>query len=129
MVNINKIILEKKFSKINLAKIALIVFSSLYLIGNFDPFYEGVDSLLYGLTAIELSTNDSYQISNLLLENSGKWEFIPHQWVKTIHNTAIPRSNPGLPFLATLSYSIGGDYGLFYLGPIFTIALLIEELK
>ena len=121
---IQKLTNKKKFSKITIAKITLIVFSSIYLIGNFEPYYDGIDSFLYGITAKALSAG-SYEISNDLLDKSGKWEFIPHQWIQTVHNTAIPKANPGFPLLATVSYILAKDFGLFYLGPFFTIALLI----
>jgi len=126
MTVLYKITSHKTFSKINLAKIALIAFSSFYLIGNFQPYYdfEGIDALVYALTGIEIS-NGSYEISNNLLEKTGRWEFVPNQWVKTIHNTVIPQASPGLPFLSSITYFVAKDYGLFYLGPIFTIGLLI----
>ncbi len=125
MINTYNLISTRKFSKINLAKIALIAFSSLYLIGNFEHYYsfESIDPVVYALSGIEIS-NGSYEISNLLLEQSGRYEFVPNQWVKTIHNTAIPKASPGLPFLASIAYFVAKDYGLFYLGPIFTIGLL-----
>jgi len=126
MNNIYKMLPDKKLSKINIAKIAIIVFSSLYLIGNFDSYHEGRDSLVYALSAIELS-NGSYQMSNVLFENSGKSEFVPNQWTKTTQSLYIPKANPGFPSLVALAYLVANDYGLFYLGPIFTIALLISS--
>ena len=126
MISNFKIIPHKKFSKINLAKIALILFSSFYLIGNFQPYYdfEGIDAMVYALTGIEIS-NGSYEINNILIEKSGRWEFVPNQWVKTVHNTVVPQAAPGLPFLTSAVYLITNGYGLFYLGPILTIGLLI----
>ena len=124
MINLYKFLPEKKLSKINIAKISLLVFLSLYLFGNFEPFHEGRDELLYAISGIELS-NGSYQLGNVLLENSGKAEFVPSFWVHTNQNMYIPKANPGFPILSSLAYQIGNVYALFYLGPIFTIALLI----
>ena len=109
---------------LNVIKITIIVFTSIYLIGNFVPYYVGIDSLVYGASAVNLA-NGSWGISNELLKETGLWEFVPHQWVKTVHNTAVPLSNPGIIGIAAVFYLVAGYYGLFYFGPIFTILLLI----
>jgi len=109
---------------LNVIKISIIIFTSIYLIGNFAPYYVGSDSLVYGVSSVNLA-NGSWGFTNELLQETGLWEFVPHQWVKTVHNTAVPGGNPGLYGVATVFYLLGGYYGLFYLGPIFTILLLI----
>lgn len=107
-------------------KISIIIFVSIYLIGNIVPYFEGSDSFVYGITAIQLSQG-SYGITNELLQNTGHWEFVPFQWVKTNQNVAVPGTNIGLPVIGAFFYLIGGYGGLFYLGPIFTILLLISS--
>jgi len=109
---------------LNVIKITIIVFTSIYLIGNFVPYYVGIDSLVYGASAVNLA-NGSWGISNELLKETGLWEFVPNQWVKTVHNTAVPMGNPGIYGIAAVFFLLGGYFGLFYLGPIFTILLLI----
>jgi len=115
---------NKTDKTLNIIKIAIIVFTSFYLIGNFAPYYMGVDSLVYGVSAVNLA-NGTWGISNELLKETGLLEFVPHQWVKTVHNTAVPLGNPGIYGVAAFFYLLAGYYGLFYLGPIFTILLLI----
>jgi len=108
------------------AKISIIVFVAIWFIGNFMPFYSGADSKLYGVTAIDL-VNGEFGFSNELLSQTGNWEFIPNQYVKTVHNTAIPIGNFGIYGISAIAYSIGGLYGLFYLGPLMAIFLLISS--
>lgn len=109
---------------LNTVKILIIIFVSISLIANFSPYYHGIDSFVYGISAIDLA-NGSYGFTNKFLQETGDWEFIPNQWVKTIHNTAIPIGGVGIYGIATIAYIIGGNYGLFYLVPIATILLLI----
>ena len=109
---------------INIIKIAIIIFVSISLLGNFSPFYFGSDSLVYGLAAINIA-NGSWGITNELLQETGSWDFTPSQWIKTEHNTAIPGGALGIHGVSSAFYFIGGYAGLFYLGPIFTILLLI----
>jgi len=109
---------------LNSFKIFIIFFISISLLGNFYPFYNGVDSYLYGISAIHLSEG-SWGFTNELLQETGSIDFVPVQWVKTIYNTAVPVGGPGIYAISTASFLIGGYYGLFYLGPIFTILLLI----
>jgi len=94
-------------------------------LGNFFPYYWGADSLVYGISAINLA-NGSWEITNELLQETGKYEFVPNQWVRTVQNTtAIPYSSVGIYGVSAFSYIVGGYSGLFYIGPIFTILLLI----
>jgi len=109
---------------LNIIKIAILIFVSISLLGNFSPFYFGADSLVYGLSAINIA-NGSWEISNELLQETGLWEFVPNQWIKTEHNTATPIGSWGIYGISAAFYFIGGYAGLFYLGPIFTILLLI----
>lgn len=105
-------------------KICIILFFSFYFLANFQPYYEGSDAFVYGLTAIGISQG-SYEITNPLLEETGRFEFVPRSWVITDSNTTIPAFNVGLPIIGSIFYSIFGYYGLFYLVPISSIALLI----
>jgi len=116
---------SKAVLAINVIKIAIIVFVSLFLLGHFLPFYSGADSIIYGMSAISLA-NGSWEYTNKLLQETGKYEFVPYQWVRTVQNTtAIPYSGVGVYGVSAVSYIIGGYAGLFYIGPIFTILLLI----
>lgn len=109
---------------LNIAKIVIIAYSGLYLLGNFVPYYQGADSYLYGLEAINLSQG-KFEITNELFEETGNSIFLSGNWIRTIHNTAIPIGGIGLPIIGMIFYSIGGYFGLFYLAPIFGIILLI----
>lgn len=110
---------------LNIGKITIIVFFGIVILSNFIPFFENVsNSYLYGTQTIRL-LDGSWTVSNELLEETGSWDFVPGGWKKTIHNTAIPKHSPGLPAIGTIFYLVGGLYGLFYLGPIFAIALLV----
>jgi len=115
---------NKDISKIAALKIVIIIFSALFLIANFIPFYIGIDTLLFGIGAISLTEN-SYEYTNELLEKFKGPPFVPHAYVHTIHNTAIPIGSFGIYGLASFFYLVGGYYGLFYMVPIFTIALLV----
>ena len=46
---------------LNVIKIGIIVFIALFLLGNFFPYYLGADSLVYGISAINLA-NGSWEI-------------------------------------------------------------------
>ena len=130
MINKNTMNLTSQFFKksslspLDLVKIGIIIFVSIHLLGSFVPFYNGADSLVYGISSIGLAEG-SWGFTNELLLESGSWDFVPNQWVKTIYNTAIPIGGFGIYGLAAISYLVGGLYGLFYLVPIFTIILLI----
>jgi len=115
---------EKKSLIINIIKISLIMFVSFSLLGNFVPFFQAYDDISYGLSAILLA-NGSYGFSNQLLEETENSAFMPLEWVKTQYNTAIPKSSFGIHGIASAFYYLVGIGGLFYLGPIFTILLII----
>jgi len=104
-------------------KVIIIVLTSVYLIGNFIPFYNGHDALLYGHAAVSIA-NGEYGFTNEFMQKNPSG-FVPYQYVKTVHNTAIPVGGIGIYGLAAFSYLLGGYYGLFYLGPITGILFLI----
>jgi len=111
---------------LNIGKISIIVFFSIVILSNFTPFFDSVpNAYLHGLQTTRIVEGNSWTVSNDLLEETGSWEFVPGGWKKTIHDTAIPKHSPGLAIIGTVFYSIGGLYGLFYLGPIFAILLLV----
>jgi len=109
---------------INFSKIAIIIVVSSYFVIGTIPYYEGTDSFLSAIFAINL-INGSHEYTNDFLQNSDGDEFIPLQWAKTINNSLVPATSPGLPALAAFSYYLAGLYGLFYLGPIMGITYLI----
>lgn len=109
---------------LKIVKIAVIVFTGIYLLGNFNPYFEGEDAYLYGIVSKNLA-DGTFSITNELLQKYERAEFVGGNWLKTIHNTAVPASGIGLSILGSLFYLVGGEYGLFYLSPILTILLLI----
>jgi len=115
---------SKRVKVINIIKISLLVFISFSLLAHFYPFYSDKDSLVYGISSISLA-NGSYSYTSELLQETGLSEFVPVQWVKTIHDTAIPKTGVGIYGFSSSAYLIAGEYGLFYLGPVFTIIFLI----
>jgi len=116
---------NKKVFSLGIIKIIIIFLTSVYLIGGFVPFYEeGSDDYLYGVGAIDV-VNGSYEYTNEFLKNTEYIEFSFGPFTKTIHGTLIPNGGIGIYGLAAFSYFLGGYYGLFYLGPICTILLLI----
>jgi hypothetical protein len=107
------------------AKIAIIAVFGLFLFGFFFPFFDYPnDSRGYGAEAIRLS-NGEYEYTNEFLKSTGKWEFVPGGQIKTVHNTSISDSMPGIGFFGSIAYLLGGYKGLFYIGPIFMISILI----
>ena len=95
------------------------------VLAHFVPFYEATpDSYVYALKSESL-TQGSWTVTNDLLQSTGDWVYVPNSWKKTIHDTAIPKYPPGLPVIGSIFYFVSGPYGLFYLGPILGISLLI----
>jgi len=115
---------SKKIFSLGIIKIAIIILASVYLIGNFLPFYEGNDAYVFGFGAIN-AVNGSYEYTNEFLQNPKYTGFSFTPFVKTIHGTLIPVGGIGIFGLAAFSYILGGNYALFYLGPIITILLFI----
>lgn len=122
-IGINSLFSSSNFT-LNILKISIVGLCSFYLLGNFSPFFEGQDAYLYGIESVFLS-NGIYEIPNPLLKETGQFEFTGGNWNPTIHGTLVPIAGIGTPLLGTLAYIIGGYYGLFYLGPILGITLLI----
>jgi len=52
--------------------------------------------------------------------------FVPYQWVSTIHDTAIPKIQPGIVVVGATAYLLAGPIGLYYIGPISAIFLFIS---
>lgn len=115
---------KKSDFALNLAKIFIIVFVSIYLLGNFQPFYEGKDAYFYGIVSVNLSEG-IFSTTNELLQETGRDEFVGSNWIKTVHNTTVPQSGTGLSAIGAFFYLVGGYHGLFYLSSIFAILLLI----
>jgi len=114
----------KSISILDLIKIGIIAFVAFSLVAHFLPYYNLRDPLVYGFTAISL-TEGKYEITNELLEKTGDPIYIPTFYAKSVYGTAVPFASSGMVGISALAYLLGGDYGLFYLGPIFTILLLI----
>jgi len=114
------------FSPMAIIKISIIILMSIYLLGNFNPFFYEFDGNVYANIGIDIA-NGSLEYSDPagLLKETGKWEYVPHPLVKSVHDTAVPVGGLGIYVLSAISYIIGGYYGLFYLGPIITILFLI----
>jgi hypothetical protein len=123
--------IDKNKSKIDLLrssiKISIIIFISLYFLGNFTPFYESNDGYTIASTAIQISQGN-FVYSNQLLENRGNFEFVPGDWGLTIDNKhAIPFGDVGIFLIPSFSYILAGNFGLFYFGPIIGILFLITS--
>jgi len=116
----------KSISILDVIKIGIIVFISFSLLATFAPYYYSLDPLVYGFTAVSL-TQGEYGITNELLEKTGETKYVPKFYAKSIHGNAIPFASSGMVGITALAYMLGGYYGLFYLGPIFTILLLITS--
>jgi len=111
---------------LDLLKISFIVFIAFSSLAIIIPYYNETDSYIYANTAIHLAETGEYGFSNELLKETGKWEFIPWTYSKTVHNVAIPiGAGLGMHGISALAYLVGGYYGLFYLAPIFSILLII----
>jgi len=116
---------NKKNFSLGIIKIIIISLVSVYFIGGFVPFYqEARDDYMYGIGAIDI-VNGNYEYTNEFLKNTEYEEFSFGTTIKTINQTLIPNGAIGLFGLAAFSYLLGGYLGLFYLGPISTILLLI----
>jgi len=114
----------KSISILDIIKIGIIIFVSFSLFANFIPYYNLIDSAIYGSEGIGL-TQGTYGITNELFEKTGDPVHLPKFYAESIYGTAIPFASSGMVGISALAYLLGGYYGLFYLGPIFTILLLI----
>ena len=115
---------NQKISSLGIIKIIIIILASIYLLGNFFPFYQGIDAYLYGFGAIN-TANGSFEYTNEFLQNPEYSGFSFGPFIKTIHGTLIPNGAIGIYGLGAFSFLLGGYYALFYLGPITTILFLI----
>jgi hypothetical protein len=111
---------------LNITKISVICFVSITLILNVIPFYLGDGSYIYANSSVNLS-NGIFSITNELLEETGRTEFVGNNWVKTDENLAIPQAGPRISIIGALFYSVAGYYGLLFLTPFFLILLLITS--
>ena len=123
-----KLLSVKEFKSnliINCSKILIITIFSTVVLFNAVPFYEAThDSYVYALKSISL-TEGTWEISNKKLSETGKWEFVPNSWKKTVYDTAIPKYPPGIPVIGSIFYLLNGINGLLYMGPILGIGLII----
>jgi len=115
----------KKKYVIIIIKIAVISFFSFYLIDNPFPWYDGSDSTVYGISSIDLA-NGTYGFTNEFMQRFHGSPFVPYQWVSTIHDTAIPKIQPGIVGVGATAYLLAGPIGLYYIGPISAIFLFIS---
>lgn len=117
--------LISKTNLLTLTKSILFLLVSIYLLGNFIPFYDSNDGYTLGTMAIQISKGN-FEMTNELLEKTGRIEFVPGDWAKTFDDKhAIPLGPIGFHGLVAISYFIGGNFALFFLGPIFGIFSLI----
>lgn len=108
-----------------ISKISIIIFVAFYLVGNFHPYYETVDGYSLATIAIQLSDGE-FTISNELLSETGRDEFVPGDWgLIPTKPEAFPAGDLGFTAISTFFYIIAGNYGLFYLSPIAGILSLI----
>jgi len=116
----------RNLSLYDVIKIGIIAMVAFYLVGGYSAYFESgrADAYLYAVTTIDLF-NGSFGFTNDLLQEDGSWDFVPYMWTKTVHNTAIPIGDIGIYGFTSFFYLIGGLYGLFYLGPILTIAFFV----
>jgi len=114
----------KSISILDVIKIGIIIFVSFSLLANFMPYYGGGDDYDIAIAGIILA-NGTYGYTNELWQETGISRFVPQHWFATTQNVLVPVSSPGIVFTSAFSYLIGGYYGLFYLGPLFTILFLI----
>jgi len=117
---------KKLDSVILIAKICIIIFSAYSVTANLIPFFEGSNPFFYGVNSV-LFGEGKFSITNDLLRETKRAEFIPENWLLTDHGTAVPMSGTGLMIIGSLFYIVGGYYGLLYLSPIFYILLLIAS--
>ena len=125
---LEKSLQNKKLDRTNflvvLTKILVISLVAIYLLGNFNPYFEGSDSYSYAMTAKDFSQGKFFYTNEFLF--SGEEEFFPHDKLKINDGKHAIWAGPiGFFGLITTSYVLAGNYGLFYFGPIFGIIFLI----
>jgi len=107
-------------------KIAILVIVAIAMFANIIPYFEGINTLVYGTTAINL-VNGEYGFSHSLLAESEGDEFLPRHYAKSQQDTVIPFASSGMTVISTFSFLVAGYYGLFYLGPVLGILFLITS--
>ena len=118
--------LKIETSILGITKIGIIIFVSLSLIFNFQPFFNGWDEYAFGLAGMHLAKG-SYGYTN----DMAMWDKTPHNifmpvhWVPTQQEIFIPLASPLILGISAFSFLVGGYYGLFYAGPIIAILFLI----
>ena len=110
---------------ITITKILIIVLIGSTMILYITPYFDvnNKDAFLYGVLAKRLATTGQLDFNNEFIKNENYQEFAPKS--VTVHDTILYSPQPGFPVLASISYLIFGDFGLFYLSPVFTIGLLV----
>ena len=108
-------------NKINLSlfiiKTTILALFFLFLLVQVQPFGDiSSDNAIASLEAINIVDNGSFGHTNELLQETSKWEFIPRQYDKTVHNSYVPHFNPGFPALMAVFYFFGGFTGLLLPG-------------
>jgi len=119
-----KWISDQPIKLLDIIKILIIGFFSIYILGSAVPFYFGSDTVVYGITVSMLSEG-SFEYTNELMQRFDGGPFLPAQWSPTVHGTAVPKSSMGIIAIGFIAHLIGGQYALFYVGPIATILLFI----
>jgi len=108
---------------LNVVKIFIISFVALYLIGNFNPYFETIDGYSHGLSAKQFSNGELFFTNDLI---GAGIEFLPPDMMLTNDGKHLLYVGyAGFSGLTTASYIIGENFGLFYLGPITGILFLI----
>jgi len=114
----------KSISILDVIKIGIVILVSFTLLTNIIPYYSGGDDYDIAIAGINLAKG-SYGITNELWQKPGGYVFVPQHWYETEQDILVPVTSPGIIVTSALSYLIGGYYGLFYLGPLFSILFLI----
>jgi len=114
----------KSISILDVIKIGIIIFVSISLLADFRPFYEGYDDHAFALMGMNFAKG-SYGYTNELYKETGSPDFRPMHWIDTEQDYLVPLGSPGIIITSAVSYLIGSYYGLFYLGPLFSILFLI----
>jgi len=108
---------------LNIVKITLISFVAIFLIGNFNPFFETVDGYGFGIFAKYFSQGNFFYTNELV---GTAIEFLPPDMMLTNDGkNLLYVGYAGFSSLTTLTYTLAGNHGLFYLGPITGILFLV----
>jgi len=114
---------DRKGLVLNAVKILMIAAMSVYMVGHFVPYFDGLDSHEYGANAKAIANGD-FEITNPLLEEYGRQEFAGGLKV-TVRDTGIPAAGVGLSLMGAAAYKAFGEWGLYYFSPVAGIALLV----